>query len=75
MNSYRAVPRRHLPGSPFNVEEVEVPVETYEVNDQVSHDKYGLGLVTGVEEGIAVVIDFGSHLQRIKTPCAKLVKL
>jgi hypothetical protein len=45
------------------------------VDDQVTHDKYGLGKVTGVEEGIALVIDFGSHRQRISTPCAKLTKL
>ena len=45
------------------------------MNDQVTHDKYGLGTVTGVEEGIALLIDFGSHRMRISTPCAKLTKL
>jgi hypothetical protein len=75
MNPYRAAPRRHLPNSPFNVPEAVVPVESYAVDDQVTHDKYGLGKVTGVEEGIALVIDFGSHRQRISTPCAKLTKL
>jgi hypothetical protein len=75
MNPYRAAPRRHLPGSPFNVPDVVVPTESYAVNDQVTHDKYGLGTVTGVEEGIALLIDFGSHRMRISTPCAKLTKL
>jgi hypothetical protein len=41
----------------------------------VTHDKYGLGTVTGVEEGIAVRVDFGSHERRLSTPCAKLTKL
>jgi hypothetical protein len=75
MNPYRAAPRRHLPNSPFNVPVAVTPTECYAVNDQVTHDKYGLGTVTGVEEGIALLIDFGSHRQRISTPCAKLTKL
>jgi len=41
----------------------------------VTHDKYGLGTVTSVEEGTALLIDFGSHVQRIPTPSAKLSKL
>jgi hypothetical protein len=31
--------------------------------------------VTGVEEGIAVLVNFGSHERRLSTPCAKLTKL
>lgn len=78
MNHYRARPRRNLPGSPFNAPEAVVqPAETehYAVSDKVTHDKYGLGTVIGVEEGISVLIDFGSHKQRLRTPCAKLTKL
>ena len=75
MNPFRAAPRRHLPGSPFNVPDAVTPAECYAVNDRVTHDKYGLGTVTGVEEGVALLIDFGSHRQRIRTPCAKLTKL
>ncbi len=77
MNSYRApVPRRQLPGSPFNAPEAAVlPPESYAVSDMVTHDKYGLGTIVGVEEGISVLIDFGSHKQRLRTPCAKLTKL
>jgi hypothetical protein len=76
MTSFRARPRRHLPGSPFNVPEpAEPPVETYAVNDRVTHDKYGLGTVTSVEDGIALIIDFGSHKQRIKLPSPKLTRL
>ena len=46
-----------------------------DVGDRVTHDKYGLGTVTSVEEGTALLIDFGSHVQRILTPSAKLSKL
>ena len=45
------------------------------MDDKVTHDKYGLGTVTGVEEGTALLIDFGSHVRRILTPSAKLTKL
>jgi hypothetical protein len=41
----------------------------------VTHDRYGLGTVTGVEDGVAVLIDFGAHVQRTLTPSAKLTKL
>jgi hypothetical protein len=77
MNSYRALRRRHLPDSPFNVAETVPPGETeqYSVADKVTHDKYGLGTIIGVEEGVGVLVDFGSHKQRLRTPCPKLAKL
>ena len=75
MTPYRAAPRRQLAGSPFNRPFVAPPVERYEVDDLVTHDKYGLGTVTAVEEGIAVLINFGSHERRLTTPCPKLTKL
>jgi len=78
MSSYRALPRRPLPDSPFKAAEPAVPPsepERYSVNDKVTHDKYGLGTIIGVEEGVGVLVDFGSHKQRLRTPCAKLVKL
>jgi hypothetical protein len=78
MNTYRAVPRRLLPGSPFKAaEQVVAPseAEQYSVNDKVTHDKYGLGTIIGVEEGVGVFVDFGSHKQGLRTPCSKLVKL
>ena len=74
MKSARAVTRRHLPTSPFKAPVVP-PVEHYALQDKVSHDRYGLGVVTGVEEGIAVIVDFGPHTERIPSPYAKLVKL
>jgi hypothetical protein len=78
MSSYRAHPRRPLPGSPFRAAETVAPpgeAERYSVNDKVTHDKYGLGTVIGVEEGVGVLVDFGSHKQHLRTPCSKLVKL
>jgi hypothetical protein len=76
MNSYRALQRRPLPGSPFNTGQTAMPpAEQYSVNDRVTHDKYGLGTIIDVEEGVGVFVDFGSHKQRLRTPCSKLTKL
>ena len=78
MNRIRAVRRRPLPGSPFNVPDAAAqPAEPehYAVSDRVTHDKYGLGTVIGVEEGISILIDFRSHKQLLRTPCTKLTKL
>jgi hypothetical protein len=75
MSPNSAGPRRHLATSPFNAPAPEPPAECFAVDDKVTHDKYGLGTVTGVEEGIAVLVNFGSHTQRIVTPSAKLSKL
>jgi hypothetical protein len=75
MSHHPAGPRRHLATSPFKPPDPEPPAECFAVGDKVTHDKYGLGTVTGVEEGTALIIDFGSHVQRILTPSAKLSRL
>jgi hypothetical protein len=75
MKPTRAAPRRYLPGSPFNVPVVDSPVETYAPSDLVTHDKYGLGTVLGVEGDTAVLVDFGTQRMRILVPCSKLFKL
>ena len=75
MSPYRAAPRRPLSTSPFKAPDPEPPAEHFAVDDLVTHDKYGLGTVTGVEHGVALIIDFGSHVQRISMPSAKLTKL
>jgi hypothetical protein len=41
----------------------------------VTHDKYGLGRVIGVEDVTVLIIDFGPRRMRITTPCAKLTRL
>ncbi|GAA2146600.1 hypothetical protein GCM10009760_36560 [Kitasatospora kazusensis] len=69
-----AAARRSLPTSPFKAQPV-APIENYEVGDRVNHDRFGLGRVIGVEEEVAVLVDFGSHQQRCRSPYAKLVKL
>jgi hypothetical protein len=74
MKAPRAAARRHLPGSPFNVVAPLRPAETFAVSDQVTHDKYGLGVILGVEDN-AVLVDFRPHQRRILLPCAKLTKL
>lgn len=76
MKAARAATRRYIPGSPFNNFPQPVRhIDSYALNDQVTHDKYGLGVVIGVEEEIAVLVDFGTQQERITTPYNKLTKL
>lgn len=75
MKPARAATRHYLPTSPFKPPPDEPPPEVFAVQDQVVHDKYGLGRVLVVEDDTAVVIDFGDQRIRIATPCAKLTKL
>jgi hypothetical protein len=51
------------------------PVGQFALQDQVTHDKYGLGRVIGVEDDTALVIAFGARQVRILTPFAKLTRL
>lgn len=75
MKRTRAVSRRSLPGSPFNVPPPDTePIEQFAAGDQVSHDKYGLGRVLRAEDE-AVVVGFSSGKVRIRSPFAKLTKL
>lgn len=75
MKRSRGTTRRQLPGSPFNVPDAAPPVEQFALNDQVTHDKYGLGVVIGVEDEVAVLVDFGPRTERITAPYDKLFKL
>jgi hypothetical protein len=74
MKASRATVRRHLPTSPFLAPAPAGPAETFAVHDQVTHDKYGLGVVLGVEDD-AVLVDFRPAQRRILLPCTKLTKL
>ncbi|MEV7776950.1 hypothetical protein [Kitasatospora sp. NPDC088351] len=69
-------PRRPLPTSPFRPTPPE-PLKEFAVGDRVSHDQFGLGRTIAVEgDGqTAVLVDFGSHQQRITQPYSKLFKL
>jgi hypothetical protein len=75
MKPARAATRRLLPTSPFAVPPPAPPAEQFAVQDQVTHDKYGLGRVVSVQDDTALVIDFGVRRVRITMPCAKLVRL
>ena len=75
MKRARAATQRFLPTSPFKPPPALPPAEQFAVQDQVTHDKYGLGRVVSVEDDTALVIDFGTQQIRITTPCAKLTKL
>ncbi len=75
MNSASAGNRRHLPSSPFKPPPEAPPVERFELNDLVTHDKYGLGRVIVVEGDAAVVVDFTPKRVRIVTPFARMTRL
>jgi hypothetical protein len=75
MKPARAASRRFLPTSPFGPPAAAPPAEQFALQDQVTHDTYGLGRVIGVEADTAVAVDFGSCRVRIVMPCAKLTKL
>jgi hypothetical protein len=66
--------KRHLPTSPFEAPVVPPP-KRFAVGNRVTHDVYGLGRVTGVEDGVAVLVDFGARQERIASPYAKLTVL
>jgi len=70
------VPRRRLATSPLNAPDPgPPPAGNFAVDGKVTHGSYGLGPVTGAGKGIALLIGFGSHVQRVMTPSAKLIKL
>jgi hypothetical protein len=66
--------RRHLAASPFKTAP-PAPVETFELDDRVTHDKYGLGRVTSVDNVTSVTVSFGAQSIRIPAPFTKLTKL
>ncbi len=65
--------RSHLASSPFKPEPEQV-IESFELRDRVSHDKYGLGRVVEKEHA-AVTVDFGTCTRRILSPYTLLEKL
>jgi len=75
MKHSRAAGRPLLPTSPFHAPPLTPPTEQFAVQDQVTHDKYGLGRIISVEDDTILIIDFGSRRVQITTPCAKLTKL
>lgn len=66
--------RRHLASSPFTPPVPQV-VPTFELDERVTHDRYGLGRVVSVEGDQAVVVDFGASQIRLVRPFDKLSTL
>jgi hypothetical protein len=75
MKPARAAARRHLPTSPFAAAPPAPPAEQFAEQDQVTHDKYGLGRVISVQDDATLVVDFGTRRVRFTMPCTKLAKL
>lgn len=69
-----SAPRRHLPTSPFAAP-VAPTVEEFAIGERVTHDQYGLGRILASEDGIALLVDFGSHQARIVSPYKGMHKL
>jgi hypothetical protein len=65
--------RRTLVHSPFQPQP-SAPVPTFEVDDRVTHDRYGVGRVSVVTSS-EVTVDFGSNKIRVRTPYTKLFKI
>lgn len=68
------VSRRVLPASPFKAPAAP-PLKRFDIGNRVSHDEHGLGRVIGVEDEIAVLVDFGSFRARITSPYSRMAKL
>jgi len=73
MTTRSGTKRRHLASSPFQPDPEPI-IETYAVDDRVSHDTHGLGRVVSAEGG-AVTVQFGSQMVRIVSPFSKMEKL
>ena len=75
VGSSRTGNRRYFASSPFKPPPEPPPPERFELNDLVTHDKYGLGRVVAVEGDEAVVVDFAPEKIRVVTPFARMTKL
>ena len=73
MTNFSENPRRRQSSSPFK-SAPEPVIETFAVDDRVTHDLYGLGRVVNVEAH-AVSVDFGERTLRIVSPYSKLHQL
>lgn len=65
--------RRHLSSSPFKAEPEPV-ILSFEMDELVSHDSYGMGRVVIVEPA-AISVDFRRQIVRIPSPYPKMSKL
>lgn len=75
MSSRTPAQRRVIPGSPFSHEPDPEPQVRFAVDDQVCHDRHGLGRVIETTGDHEVIVNFGSSVRRIAVPNPKLTKL
>lgn len=74
MSTRLAGSRRVLPSSPFAPPPAPVPAsEHVQVNDRVTHDRWGLGRVVRIMDDVTVAVDFGTSV--VCVPHVKLTKL
>jgi len=73
MTTTSGIPRRRLASSPFQPDPEPI-IERFAIEEQVSHDSYGVGRVVGTDAG-GVTVDFRTHTVRIKSPFHLMTKL
>ncbi len=66
--------RRPLPASPFQAS-TQQPVEKFNIDDRITHDRHGLGRVVLLESDSVVHVAFGSEVRRIALPNPKVTRL
>lgn len=66
--------RRHLPNSPFNAsrEAALSEPQRFEIGDRVTHDRHGLGRVTGFDGETGLHVNFGGVTYRLSASTTKL---
>lgn len=75
MNPRSAATRPFLASSPFNTSVAVAPVETYAVNDRITHDRHGLGIVVSLYGDNAMIVDFGECRRQVALPNPRITKL
>lgn len=70
MTTSRGSRPKHLPSSPF-APAPEPVIETFVVDDRITHDVHGLGRVVAVDSH-AVTVECGSQRVRVSPPYSKL---
>jgi hypothetical protein len=63
-----------LPASPFKAS-TEQPVEKFNIDDRITHDRHGVGRVVLLESDRVVHVAFGSEVRRIALPNPKVTRL
>ncbi|WP_019875415.1 hypothetical protein [Sporichthya polymorpha] len=75
MKPRRAAAPRSFSSPLDRAPEVAPEPQVFELDDQVSHDQHGLGVVSAVEPTSVVVTFREGERRRFQLPCAKLYRL